>query len=169
MLAQGRFQASMALVTGLIRELKRLDDKQLLVEVHLCESKVHHALKNVPKARVSGPDCTPPRPLHTPPPPHHHHHAPTPPCACDAMVQVFGLTQYRKLLWLDADAYVLRNIDHLMREPMLTGAMVTACCHPIGPAYAGGGIWVVEPSQALYDDLMAFIAKPVPGTESDTW
>jgi len=35
---------------------------------------------------------------------------------------VFGMTKYRKLLWMDADAYVVRNIDHLMKEPMLTGA-----------------------------------------------
>lgn len=82
---------------------------------------------------------------------------------------VFGLTQYRKLMWMDADTYVLRNIDHLLKEPMLTGAMVSACCHPNGPAYAGGGIWIVEPSAALYADLLDFISKPVPGTANDPW
>lgn len=82
---------------------------------------------------------------------------------------VFNMTQYRKLLWMDADAYVVRNIDHLMTEPMLTGAMVTACCHPNGPGYAGGGIWVVEPSKALFADIMDMISKPVPGTDNDPW
>jgi len=82
---------------------------------------------------------------------------------------VFNMTQYRKVIWMDSDAYVVRNIAPLMREPAFTGAVVTACCSTNSPGYAGGGIWVVEPSVRLYADILAFIAKPVPGTESDPW
>ena len=34
-------------------ELKRKDDKQLIVESQLVESKVYHALENLPKAKAA--------------------------------------------------------------------------------------------------------------------
>jgi len=44
-----------ALVLGatLLKELKKLDDKYLLVEVQLLESKTYHALSNLPKSRAA--------------------------------------------------------------------------------------------------------------------
>lgn len=41
---------SLSLVSQLLKELKKLDDKNLLVEVQLLESKTYHALSNLPKA-----------------------------------------------------------------------------------------------------------------------
>ena len=80
-------------------------------------------------------------------------------------LHVFGMSRFRKLVWIDADDFFVANVDHLMSMPPLTGAMVTACINANGPAYAGGGIWVVEPSAALFAKLMDVIAKPRPGTD----
>merc|ERR1712223_1151829 len=47
------YQEAIALGSALLRELKKLDDKNLLVEVQLLESQVYQALSNLPKARAA--------------------------------------------------------------------------------------------------------------------
>nr|NVI77792.1 regulatory particle non-ATPase 6 [Cucujiformia]NVI77820.1 regulatory particle non-ATPase 6 [Cucujiformia] len=49
----GMFSEALALGSALLKELKKLDDKNLLVEVQLLESKTYHALSNLPKARAA--------------------------------------------------------------------------------------------------------------------
>ena len=49
----GNYREASALIETLLRELKRLDDKMILTEVHLLESRVNHATVNFPKARAA--------------------------------------------------------------------------------------------------------------------
>nr|MBE5727094.1 regulatory particle non-ATPase 6 [Cucujiformia] len=49
----GMFPEALTLGSTLLKELKKLDDKNLLVEVQLLESKTYHALSNLPKARAA--------------------------------------------------------------------------------------------------------------------
>jgi len=48
-----RFSEALTLGAQLLKELKKLDDKNLLVEVQLLESKVYAALGNLPRARAA--------------------------------------------------------------------------------------------------------------------
>ena len=47
-----QFQAALTLIDNLLTELKRLDDKMILTEVHLLESRVYRGVGNFPKAKV---------------------------------------------------------------------------------------------------------------------
>ncbi|KAJ3206363.1 26S proteasome regulatory subunit rpn6 [Clydaea vesicula] len=47
------YTEALSLINVLIKELKRLDDKNVLMEVQLLESRVFHSLRNLPKSRAA--------------------------------------------------------------------------------------------------------------------
>jgi len=47
------YTESLVLISTLLKELKRLDDKMVLVEVQLLEARVCHAVKNFPKSKAA--------------------------------------------------------------------------------------------------------------------
>lgn len=52
-MAKQSWYEALTLINGLLRELRRMDDKLVLVEVQLLESRVYHALGNISKARAA--------------------------------------------------------------------------------------------------------------------
>jgi len=50
---QQRYQDALEILNKLLYELKKKDDKNLIVESQLIESKVYHALENLPKAKAA--------------------------------------------------------------------------------------------------------------------
>jgi hypothetical protein len=79
-------------------------------------------------------------------------------------LHIFNLTEYRKLLWMDSDTMVLKNVDHLLAEPSFTASYTHACCNPNAPAVPSGGLWVVEPSLRTAAGLWALMSAPLPGS-----
>jgi 26S proteasome regulatory subunit N6 len=53
LLQQKEASAALSLINSLLGELKKLDDKQMLTEVHLTESRIYHSLQNIPKSKAS--------------------------------------------------------------------------------------------------------------------
>eukprot|EP01138_Halocafeteria_seosinensis_P008650 gb/GECG01008841.1/.p1 GENE.gb/GECG01008841.1/~~gb/GECG01008841.1/.p1 ORF type:complete len:459 (+),score=86.15 gb/GECG01008841.1/:1-1377(+) len=50
---QEKYQDALVLINSLLTEVKKLDDKSLLLEIHLVESKTHYYLRNAPKSRAA--------------------------------------------------------------------------------------------------------------------
>ncbi|CAI2370500.1 unnamed protein product [Moneuplotes crassus] len=50
---QHKYNDSIELLNDLLYEMKRLDDKNMLVEIQLIESQVYHALHNIPKSKAA--------------------------------------------------------------------------------------------------------------------
>lgn len=49
----GAYQEGLKIITDLLKEYKKLDDKSSLVEVQLVESQIYHALRNIPRSRAA--------------------------------------------------------------------------------------------------------------------
>jgi len=84
-------------------------------------------------------------------------------------LRIFNMTQFRKILFIDADVMILRNIDHIMLEPDFTAAFTVECCNSGARAKLGGGMWIFTPSFELWNTTINLIAQPCPDSEGGTW
>ena len=68
-------------------------------------------------------------------------------------LRAFELTEYDKVVWLDADTVVLRNIDELFARPCLAAASDFFM-----PDRFNSGVMVLDPSAELFGKLMVSLA-----------
>ncbi len=63
---------------------------------------------------------------------------------------IFNMTEFDRVVFVDADSLVLRNIDHLASATPFAASSTFVCCNPqLSPAYINGGLWVAKPDVAV--------------------
>lgn len=78
-------------------------------------------------------------------------------------LKIWGLTQYEKLVFLDADMIVVNNIDHLFNKETFS-AVCADCSYPGNETWRGGlnsGLMVIEPNKQVEKDLMAMLPNVI--------
>jgi hypothetical protein len=86
-------------------------------------------------------------------------------------LHVFNLTQYKKLIWMDGDTMLFKNVDHLFKEPAGTMSFTYACCNPNAPVIPSGGHWIVEPTKRLGEHIWKMMedGKPIFDPKNGGW
>ncbi|KAI7869944.1 glycogenin 1, isoform CRA_c [Spinellus fusiger] len=69
-------------------------------------------------------------------------------------LHAWRLTDYTKIVFLDADTLPLRNVDELFDWPAFSAAPDAGW-----PDCFNSGVFVAEPSEAIYDELVALAAQ----------
>lgn len=89
-------------------------------------------------------------------------------------VQIFKLTQYEKLMWMDADIHIQHNVDHLFDLDLHHGTAVYAqedslfvnrVC--LGQKKLCSGVMLFKPSQTAYDLIQSKLHQPKEECPSD--
>ncbi len=76
---------------------------------------------------------------------------------CWTKFHIFNQTQFDKIIFLDADIMILKNIDHLFEKPDMTGA-IDGEYFNLWPDWdhINAGCIVIEPSQEKFDNILNF-------------
>ena len=76
---------------------------------------------------------------------------------CWTKFAIFKLTQFDKIVFLDADIMVMKNLDHLFELPHMTAALDGEIFNiwPDWPHFNSGCV-VIEPKQELFDSILDF-------------
>lgn len=73
-------------------------------------------------------------------------------------LKIFNLTEFEKIVYLDADMYVCRNLDGLFHRPHMSAVETRDPEDWLdGRKYFNSGLMVVEPSREQFDELTGLI------------
>src|ERR1044072_680334 len=75
-------------------------------------------------------------------------------------LRIWQLTMYDKIIFIDSDLLILKNIDHLFAYPQLSAA-------PNEDVIFNSGLTVVEPSQCMFEYMMNKTLKVKPYNGGD--
>lgn len=75
-------------------------------------------------------------------------------------LQAARCTEYKKIILLDCDQMMVRNVDHLLDKPNMTATICGRCVHHDWKRLSSG-LLVVEPSEELYQKLLHCIKPAV--------
>lgn len=75
-------------------------------------------------------------------------------------LRVWSLIQYEKIVYIDADMLILKNIDDLFDKPSYSAAVSTKC---VVPQYVklNAGLMVIEPDIEFYKKLLTLVAPVI--------
>jgi|GEM_PF-1004010 len=76
------------------------------------------------------------------------------------------LVQFEKIILLDTDVIVLKNIDHLFNSPHYTSVIAGKTAHPSWEDLCPG-LLIIEPSLAFYNNLINYIPTCVELTKKN--
>jgi alpha-N-acetylglucosamine transferase len=75
-------------------------------------------------------------------------------------LNVFDQTQYDKVVYLDADMLILRNIDELFKFPHMSAVIAGGMLPGKSTRkHLNSGMFVLEPSRELFEDMMSKVGK----------
>ena len=73
-------------------------------------------------------------------------------------IHLFGLTEYSKLVYVDSDMIVLKNIDELFEKPHMS-AVSAGCLVHTDWKRLNSGLMVIEPEAALPENIVSTLPK----------
>lgn len=72
-------------------------------------------------------------------------------------LHIFDLDQFDKIIYLDADIMILKNLDHLFSYPHMSAAIVGEYFNKWPDwIHFNSGCMVIKPSKKLYQDILKF-------------
>lgn len=75
-------------------------------------------------------------------------------------IQAAGCTEFEKIILLDCDQMLVKNIDHLFDLPAYTSTTCGRCVHPDWLSLSSG-LLVLQPSEKLHAHLLSLIVPAV--------